>query len=200
MSFPKSLLLIVAAGALVVGAFVYSGVYPVGADDTHTRLIHWLLETLRERSIARAAAPISVPPLDDPDLLLAGGPDYNEMCAQCHLTPGRTETDLSVGLNPAPPNLAAPDGDHRHEPTGNGTTSARRQFWIIKHGIKASGMPALGPTHDDKRIWAMVAFLQRLPELTPAQYQVLTTRDPGQPAHGDMHAPTHEINGNRNAH
>jgi mono/diheme cytochrome c family protein len=36
--------------------------------------------------------------------------------------------------------------------------SARRQFWIIKHGVKASGMPGWGPAHDDQRIWAMAAF------------------------------------------
>ncbi len=50
-------------------------------------------------------------------------------------------------------------------------------FWIIKHGIKMSGMPAWGATHDDARIWAMVAFLQQLPRLTPEQYQILTARD-----------------------
>ena len=50
-------------------------------------------------------------------------------------------------------------------------------FWIVKHGIKASGMPSWGPTHDDQRIWAMVAFLQKLPQLTPEQYQILTARD-----------------------
>ena len=47
---------------------------------------------------------------------------------------------------------------------------------MIKHGIMASGMAAFGPTHDDDRIWAMVAFLQKLPEPTPAQYQIITTR------------------------
>jgi nitrite reductase/ring-hydroxylating ferredoxin subunit len=37
-------------------------------------------------------------------------------------------------------------------------------------------MPAWGPTHDDQRIWNMVAFLQRLPDLSAAQYQILTAR------------------------
>lgn len=54
---------------------------------------------------------------------------------------------------------------------------------MIKHGIKASGMPAWGPTHDDQRIWAVVAFLQKLPELTPQQYQVLTARSEEDPGH-----------------
>ena len=61
---------------------------------------------------------------------------------------------------------------------GDDAKTARKNFWVIKHGIKASGMPAWGKTHDDKRIWAMVAFLQRLPELTADQYQILTALDP----------------------
>jgi mono/diheme cytochrome c family protein len=155
-------------------AFIYSGFYPMGADVPHNALTYWALETLRERSVARAARDIEVPSLDDPALLLAGGPDYNDMCAGCHLKPGKTESDFSIGLYPKPPNLASPGHVH-----GDAEAEARRNFWIIKHGIKASGMPAWGPTHDDERIWAMVAFLQRLPELTLEQYQILTAREAG---------------------
>ena len=156
-------------------AFMYSGLYPIGADVPHNALTYWALETLRERSVARAAQDIEVPPLDDPALLLAGGLDYNDMCAGCHLKPGKTESDFSIGLYPAPPNLAAPGHAHGDD----AEAEAKRSFWIIKHGIKASGMPAWGPTHEDERIWAMVAFLQRLPELTPEQYQILTAREAG---------------------
>lgn len=53
---------------------------------------------------------------------------------------------------------------------------ARQQYWVIKHGIMASGMAAFGPTHNDERIWAMVAFLQKLPEMTTEQYQIITAR------------------------
>jgi ketosteroid isomerase-like protein len=42
-----------------------------------------------------------------------------------------------------------------------------------------TAMPAWGATHDDQRIWAMVAFLQKLPSLTPEQYQILTARGEG---------------------
>lgn len=165
--------------AILVGAvgagYLFSGLYPVGADVPHTRPVLWLLQTLRERSIERASRDIAVPPLDDPQSLLSGGADYNDMCAGCHLKPGRKESDFSVGLYPRPPNLTArvddPGGRHDDE-----MQTARRRFWVIKHGIKASGMPAWGRTHDDQRIWAMVAFLRRLPELTPLQYQILTAR------------------------
>ncbi|MCZ6855966.1 MAG: cytochrome c [Gammaproteobacteria bacterium] len=167
--------------ALGVGGYVYSGAYQIGADVPHTLPVYRALEFLRERSIERAAQDISVPALDEPQLLIAGGPDYNEMCASCHLKPGRTESDMSIGLYPAPPDLTSHE-DHGEEP-GDPEAAARRQFWIIKHGIKASGMPAWGPTHDDQRIWAMVAFLQKLPELSEFQYQILTARGEADSGH-----------------
>ncbi|MCE9686125.1 cytochrome c [Shewanella sp. AS16] len=160
--------------ALIAGlAFIYSGFYPIGADVPHNPLSYWALETLRERSIARAAAEIRVPAdLNQAERLLAGGADYNDMCAGCHLQPGKQQSDFSLGLYPAPPNLTRAETDEE-----DATAEARIRFWTIKHGIKASGMPAWGPSHDDDRIWNMVAFLQRLPELSPEQYQILTARD-----------------------
>ncbi len=73
---------------LGIGGFIYSGWYHIGADVPHTTPVYWVLETLRERAVERAAQDISVPALDDSKLLIAGGPDYNDMCAGCHLEPG----------------------------------------------------------------------------------------------------------------
>ena len=172
-------LILIAIGVFAVGAiYMYSGAYPMGADVPHNKLTYWLLERAREQSIEMASKDIDVPSLDDPELLLSGGPDYNDMCVACHLKPGKVQSDMSIGLYPAPPNLSKQEDEHGHDyADGAPGQSARRQFWIIKHGIKASGMPAWGPTHDDQRIWAMVAFLQKLPKLTPEQYQILTARD-----------------------
>lgn len=174
--------LVITAVIVLVGGglFLYSGLYPLGADVPHNRVTYWLLETMRERSVARAANDIDIP--DDLNVskrLLAGGADYNDMCAGCHLKPGKSESDFTLGLYPAPPNLALAGDEHEHEHTNgseNSNAATKRQFWIIKHGIKASGMPAWGPSHSDERIWNMVAFLQRLPELSEAQYQILTAR------------------------
>ena len=179
MSFFKTLVIL---GMLIIvgsAGFIYSGLYPMGADVPHNQFTYWVLETLRERSIQQASKDIEVPELDGSELLLSGGPDYNEMCASCHLQPGKVQSDMSLGLYPGPPNLAKSHADDNH---GEVAQAARRQFWIIKHGIKASGMPAWGETHDDGRIWAMVAFLRKLPELTPVQYQILTARGDDAPS------------------
>lgn len=191
----KTLLVVAVLGGLAGLGVLYSGLYPMGADVPHNRLTYWALETLRERSIDRAIRDIEVPPLDDSGLLLAGGEDYNEMCTGCHLKPGKTESELTLGLYPQPPNLSMSAEGHHHAEASEGgghvdpKTSAARQFWIIKHGIKASGMAAFGVTHDDGRIWAMVAFLQKLPTLTPAQYQILTARSAVEPSEDPAGSP-----------
>jgi mono/diheme cytochrome c family protein len=114
--------------------------------------VFFLAQTARERSIAVRSKDISVPTLADPKAVAAGATEYAEMCAGCHLAPGVKDNEMRPGLYP----------------------SAARQFWIIKHGIKMSAMPAWGKTHDDATIWTIVAFLQELPTLTPEQYSDMT--------------------------
>lgn len=178
-AFVKSMVLFTLFAVLGGSLFIYSGIYPIGADTPHYRLTYWVLETLRERSVSRAAQDIKVPEnLNSSDRLLAGGADYNDMCAGCHLKPGKTQSDFTLGLYPSPPNLSVVTDEHGHAHSTSEISdeSLKRQFWTIKHGIKASGMPAWGPTHSDERIWNMVAFLQRLPTLSRDQYQILTAR------------------------
>lgn len=179
LSCIKCLVLAFGIAAVAGVTFIYSGIYPMGADERHSALTYWALETLRERSIRRASADIKVPAdLDTPERLLAGGADYNDMCAGCHLQPGKTENDFTLGLYPAPPNLTRQvQGKEDLE------SWAQRHFWIIKHGIKASAMPAWGLGHNDERIWSMVAFLQRLPDLSPEQYQILSARGATESGH-----------------
>jgi hypothetical protein len=69
---------------------------------------------------------------------------------------------MRAGLYPRPPNLTrfAPD--------------PAEAFWVIKHGIKMSGLPAWGKTHGDDKIWAMVAYLQQQPKMSVQRYKELT--------------------------
>jgi len=173
----KLLLLLAVVGLGSVATVMYSGIVNVAADEPHSDLVFWLLAETRENSIKKAAQHIAVPDLSDPELLLTGGVDYEYMCSSCHLKPGQHESDMSLGLYPAPPNLTTANKGHLGHEHGDDGQAARKNFWVIKHGIKASGMPAWGKTHDDHRIWAMVAFLKQLPTLTPEQYQVLTAID-----------------------
>jgi mono/diheme cytochrome c family protein len=163
MKILKAVLVLLLLLLTGLALFVWSGLYNVGADVPHTRLVYELLDTLRERSIDRHAAGIQVPPLDDPQMIAKGAEHYAAMCSDCHSAPGAEESEIRPGLYPRPPKLA----ELTH-------ADPAEQFWVIKHGIKLSAMPAWGPTHDDDAIWAMVAFLQRLPGLTPQQYAQMT--------------------------
>ncbi|EIM00599.1 DUF4440 domain-containing protein [Rhodanobacter thiooxydans] len=149
-----------------VGVFVVSGVYNIGADAHHTKPVYALMQALRERSIAHHAKDVVVPSLDDPQLILKGAGQYAAMCTGCHLAPGLGENEMRPGLYPQPPELAK----FRPDP--------RQAFWVIKHGIKMSAMPAWGASHDDATIWSMVAFLQKMPDMTPAQYKDIVARAP----------------------
>lgn len=81
--------------------------------------------------------------------------EYAEMCSQCHLAPGVEKPEISQGLYPNVPEFARGDPLNRAE-----------QFWVIKHGIKFTSMPAWGPTHSDGPLWDIVAFARKLPSLS----------------------------------
>lgn len=152
--------------AIGAGAFAWSGLYNIGADDHHTRPVFAFLQTLRNRSIRLRSEDLTVPNLDDPQLILKGAGQYAAMCTGCHLAPGMAENEMRPGMYPKPPQLSK----FRPDP--------REAFWVIKHGIKMSAMPAWGSSHDDATIWSMVAFLQKLPGMTPAQYKDIVARAP----------------------
>ena len=163
-----SITVAVVLGVLALGAsvFVYSGIYNIGADDHHTKPVFAVLQTLRDRSIHIRSKDIAVPDLQDPQLILKGAGQYAAMCTGCHLKPGMKDSEIRPGLYPQPPNLSQMHVDPKDA------------FWVIKHGIKMSAMPAWGGSHDDPTIWSMVAFLQKLPDMTPAQYKDMVAKAP----------------------
>lgn len=159
-----------------VGASAYFGAFNVAADAPHSAVTSRTLALMRDRSIAVRAADLTVPNLANRDLIATGAEHYSAMCAGCHLAPGIASSELRVGLYPEPPDLSA-------------GTSLRpaEAFWVIKHGIKMSAMPAWGGTHDDATIWAIVAFVQQLPTLDANAYAALT-RQSGAADHEHQHA------------
>ncbi len=170
MSFAtrKTLLALTALTALVAAGFIWSGLYNVAADEPHAGPVYAVLETMRERSIEVRAGRLQVPgDLLDTARIAHGSGNYNAMCMGCHLAPGMAGTEMSRGLYPAPPDLT------RYKP------DAAEAFWVIKHGIKASGMPAWGQSMDDEYIWNMAAFLQVLPGMDAGQYQAMVDSSSG---------------------
>ena len=183
--------------ATAIAGVVYFGVVSVAADKPHSEVVHGLLEAARNRSIAVRAESIEVPDLKGADKVQAGSGNYDAMCASCHLKPGQSASELSKGLYPSPPNLSQ---------TGiNGDPA--RTFWVIKHGIKASGMPAWGQSMGDQYIWEMVAFLSELPSLSTEEYRTLVASSGGHShgggetaPHGDHHSGAEAADGHAENH
>lgn len=179
----KYLLIVLLLGVLAVIGLVGAGWYNVGADSPHWKITYNVLQFARERSVAYHARDLSVPAdLGDEAVILKGAGQYAAMCTGCHLQPGMKDSEIRPGLYPQPPDLS----QVRVDP--------REAFWVIKHGIKMSAMPAWGSSHDDATIWSMVAFLQKLPGLTPAEYKAIVAKAPPdddmQPMHDDQAAPS----------
>ena len=116
----------------------------------------WVLNTTKDRSIESRLKDITVPDLNNLSMINEGFKHYNEMCVSCHGAPGLEETEVSVGLNPTAPYLVKVAKE----------IDAKELFWITKNGIKMTGMPAWGKTHSDEKIWDIVAFVKKLPDMT----------------------------------
>jgi mono/diheme cytochrome c family protein len=175
----KLVLATLATGVIVAGlagaAIVYSGAYNIAADVPHSPPMLALMNATRGRSVEVRSRGILVPHLDDPQLVLKGAGQYAAMCTSCHLAPGMENSEIRPGLYPQPQNLSKV------------WVGPREAFWTIKHGLKMTAMPAWGAGHDDETIWSIVAFVQKLPEMTPAQYRELVAKAP--PDDDMAHAP-----------
>jgi len=164
--------------ALAGVILVFSGVYNIGATRPHWPPVYWVMEQARIRSIKEHAAGIQEPAnFHDPALLAIGTTHFAAHCAVCHGAPAVPRNEIAEGLYPQPPNLAL---------TVNRYTPAQL-FWIIKNGIKMTGMPGWSD-HTDEEIWATVAFIQKLPGMSDADYGklVMASMMQGGHHHGGM--------------
>jgi mono/diheme cytochrome c family protein len=164
---PRTVITTLAAAAMCAAmaglGFVWSGWYDVSATTPHWPATHWLLETMRSRSIQTHAAGQPVPAgFDGKDNVLAGLGHFAAHCAVCHGAPGVPRGEIARGLYPIPPSLAA--ASRRY--------NAAELFWIIKNGIKSTGMPAW-TEHAETELWDIVAFVQALDGMSEPAYVAL---------------------------
>ena len=141
---------------------VYGGTFNPAATQDHRPLTRWALATAMRNGVESRAGEVGAPPAN-PDLA-AGGREFAAMCAHCHGAPGARRAEWARGMLPLPPDLAHAAEEWRTEEVA----------WIVRHGVKMSGMPAFGPTHDDAALWNVAAFVKQLPALTPEEYAALT--------------------------
>jgi cytochrome c553 len=155
------LALLAALGLLL---FAWSGLYNVGASSGHWPAVAWLLRYTMQNSVeTHARLLVDAPPLGDGALVERGAGHYETGCLPCHGAPGSPSNRIPNHMLPEPPYL----------PTHVAAWTAEELFWLVKHGLKYTGMPAWPAQERDDEVWAVTAFLLRLPELTPAEYGVL---------------------------
>lgn len=148
--------------AVAFTAYMYSGMYDVSQLTPHNGLTKWMIRTTKHKSINARLKDIQVPPMNDTANYVEGFVHYNEMCVMCHGAPGIEPMEMAKGLYPKPPKFAKSDD----------LPDPDESFWIIKNGIKMTSMPAYGPTHDDKKIWAITDFfLNKMNKMKPEEYQ-----------------------------
>lgn len=151
-------------GAISAAAFVWAGVYNVGATRQHFQAVFSVLKVAMQRSVRIHARDIEPPPLDDEAMIRRGGLCFQAKCVQCHGAPGVAQGDIGKSMQPLPgPLVDSAQSFH-----------ARELYWITRHGIRLSGMPAWEFRLTDAEIWDVVAFLQRLPQLSPQAYSEIT--------------------------
>lgn len=171
-----------ACGVAAALAIARTGAYDVAATKQHFAVVYDLLDVAMRASVHRRSRDIAVPPLDDPQAVARGLALYRDHCAGCHGAPGVSPEPFALGLNPPPANLV-----HAAR-----NWSSRELYWVVRHGIRMTGMPAWRHRLSESETWAVVAFLERLPELTPQAYAALQAppvlapqRDPPAPGAPD---------------
>jgi mono/diheme cytochrome c family protein len=149
--------------ALAGLGILFSGIYNVAATEPHSEFGAWVLSTAMRRSVEYHASGLPADARLAQQDINQGFAEFNETCVQCHRVPGRDRGKIGKGLRPRAPNLKY---------ASERWTDAQL-FWIIKFGVKMTGMPAFGEILDDSRILNIVAFVKALHGMTAEQYREL---------------------------
>lgn len=150
-------LVIAGIGGVLVAVL---GLVPIKASSGHWAVTRWLLNFSSERSVATHSLGIEVPPLDKEELVVKGAVTYDLHCSGCHGSPSLQAPRVAAAMVPNPPYLP-PAIPHWKD---------SELFYVVKHGMKFTGMPAWPSQQRDDEVWAMVAFLRKFPELDAEEY------------------------------
>ena len=162
-------LALLGAGGLV---FVAAGLMPIAASEGHWAVTRALLQFTMRSSVRTQTLGMDAPPLDDPRMVLKGAGHYASSCLPCHGGPGEPRALVVRRMTPEPPYL----------PDGFGTLRDEELFWIVRHGIKYTAMPAWPAPLREDEVWAMVAFLRALPGMEATEFRRLAYGDAGSAA------------------
>jgi mono/diheme cytochrome c family protein len=161
MKFLAAIGVLAILAALGSALYFYGGFYSVAAIEPHFDVVAAAVTAVREASIERHANAGTPPALDDVAVRAGAHAFAKAGCVDCHGAPGVAPAPFTKGMNPPPPALKEA-----------GEEDAPGQiFWVVRNGIKMTGMPGFDATHaDDKELWRIVAFIKKLPTVSPEEF------------------------------
>lgn len=145
----------------VIGlVIVFGGLFNATATTPHLPIVAWAAHTAFINSVKVRAGVVRPPAQFNRDQIAAGLADYDRSCTGCHGAPGVGRATFAAGMTPTPPFLL---GASRQ-------WTPAQLYWIVHEGVKMTGMPAWGESQSDDRVWNVVAFLEAMPQISPADY------------------------------
>ncbi len=162
----KTFLTVVGTLIAIIAAFliyIYSGIYNIGATNPHNSITRWIINKTVDNSVKYHAELINTPDINDTSFVNPGFTEYTHSCIGCHGAPGIKKPENSPQMYPPPPALVQAAVDWKPS----------ELYWIIKNGIKMTGMPEFGSAKSNKQIWSIVAFVKKMTTMTPEQFRSL---------------------------
>lgn len=147
----STLFLTLLIGAALVVSIARIGLLPIQADVAPSGLENIFFSMAVRASVARHTMQESAAaPLTDEEILSAGE-IYGSMCAECHGQMNGKPSALGLSFYPPAPQFP-----------GHSTGYTENQiFWIVKHGIRNTAMPAWRRLLSDDDIRRVAAFVKR---------------------------------------
>jgi mono/diheme cytochrome c family protein len=166
------LIVVLTAGVLagVAISILHNG---LSARAQPTELEAMLARNARHMAIPSDARKQQNPIPASPENLRDARLHFADHCAICHGNDGSGDTMIGRGQYPKPPDLR----DSQTQKLSDGEI-----FWIIENGVRFTGMPAFGGSHDSEQdSWKLVRFIRHLPQLTPEERMEMERNNPKGP-------------------
>jgi cytochrome c553 len=149
---------------LVALCYSLSGHVDVAATSQDNRFVAWLLHATYQHSLDLQSSAVVVPGnLLTPEHIQAGARLYDQHCVFCHGAPGVIPDAIGAGISPPAPRLLAAVRKNNPQST----------YWVMRHGVKMTAMPAFGRSLPDDDLWNLAAFLRAGRGINAAHYDLL---------------------------
>ena len=142
---------------LAVFVVLRAGFWPVAATSQRSSLESSLALRALQASVERSTPRQTNPIAPTEENLLAGMKTFENACAGCHGDANGPSNWGTTSFYPRVPQFA-------QQPP---QLSPPQIFWIIKNGVRYTGMAASGGFYSDAEIWQLVTFLSNLDRLPP---------------------------------